>query len=145
MPKKKILWIDNDERLLAPHILRLETEGYTVKQATTFTEGLKEVENNGYDLLILDIMMPVSEEEDALLHDKETEKGRKAGFVFYNEYRELLENKRIAVFVFTIREDVEIREKFLAAGLPEKNFMTKIEGADTKVFAARAKDILERR
>ena len=143
--RKRILWIDNDDVSLKPYVLRLEAEGYSVKQVVTLAEGLKEVENNDYDLLIVDIMMPVSREEDAVLHDKDTDRGRKAGLIFYQEYKDLLKKKRITVLVFTIRENTEIRGEFLAAGLPAKNYMTKVEGADGAVFAARVKDILERR
>lgn len=139
----KILWIDNDKIFLVPRIYRLQVEGYFVKQVLTLTEGLKELEKEGYDLLILDVMMPIQEEEDELFPPATTNFGKEAGLLFYKRYKEMIEKKGITIFVLTIREDAAIRDKFLDAGLPEKNFMTKSEGADTAVFLARVKELLE--
>ncbi len=140
--KGVILWVDNDDVPLGPHLLRLKSVNYSVKQVTSFTETLDELRGGDYDLLILDAMMPVTVEEDTVLHDKDTDKGRQAGLVFYNEYKELLHEKGVEVLVFTIREDNDIRNQFKDAGLPEKNFMTKVEGADAAVFLTRVEEIL---
>ena len=140
--KGAILWVDNDDVPLGPHMLRLKLAKYSVQQVTSFTETLDKLRGGDYDLLILDAMMPITVNEDAVLHDKDTDKGRQAGLVFYNEYKELLDEKRVKVLVFTIREDNDIRNQFKEAGLPEKNFMTKVEGADTAVFLIRVEEIL---
>jgi len=142
---ERILWIDNDKVFLQPLILRLTAEGYTVKQVFTLVEGVKEIENNNYDLLILDVMLPIREGEETLFPPKDTDLGRKAGLVFYNKYKRVLEEKGIVVFVFTIREDFAIRDEFLTAGLPAQNFMTKSEGGDAAIFLARIKELLRRR
>lgn len=140
---KRILWIDNDRILLRAHVHRLEAEGYVVNQVFTLKEGLSELEKGKYNLLILDAMMPVREEEKLLFHPKDTSSGRKAGLVFYNKYKEMLEKEGITVFVFTIRGDAYIREEFLdRAGLPPQNFMTKSEGANAVIFLARVKELL---
>jgi CheY-like chemotaxis protein len=140
---KQILWLDNDKIFLAPHILRLETEGYIVKQAFTITEGLNEINTSKYDLLILDVMLPVNKQEEEFFPPGETNSGKQSGLVFYKKYKAMLKNKGITVFVFTIREDVSIREYFVNEELSPQNFMTKSEGADTAVFLARLKELLK--
>jgi DNA-binding response OmpR family regulator len=55
--RKKILVIDDDEDIcyLVKNLLQDEFE---VKAAMNGKQGLKELENNNYDLVLLDIMMP---------------------------------------------------------------------------------------
>ncbi len=144
VPTGQILWLDNDKVFLMPFILRLKAEGYTVKQALLLTEGLRELEKNDYDLLILDIMLPVQEQEENLFPPNDTNSGLESGLLFYKKYKGLAENKGIPIFVFTIREDAPIRNKCLDAGLPPRNYMTKIEGADTAIFLARVKELIEK-
>jgi len=141
MPKR-ILWIDNDRVFLRPHRLRLDTEGYMVKQTYILKEGIDDLEKDNYDLVILDIMMPVKEHEEALFPPSITDEGRKSGLIFYKKCINIMKEKRIPVLVFTIREDADIRNGFLDAGLSAKNFMTKSEGADTAVFLAKVKELL---
>ena len=144
IPTGQILWLDNDKVFLMPFILRLKAEGYTVRQTLLLTEGLSELEKNDYDLLILDVMLPVQEQEETLFPPDHTNSGLQSGLVFYKKYKGLAEKKGIPIFVFTIREDVPIRNEFLGAGLPPENYMTKIEGADTAIFLARVEKLIEK-
>jgi len=55
---KKILHMDNEEDILSSVKTILEKEGYEVTSVATGKGAVKKVEVEGYDLLLLDIMMP---------------------------------------------------------------------------------------
>ncbi|MCD6102066.1 MAG: response regulator [Candidatus Cloacimonetes bacterium] len=58
MKKSKILWIDDEIEMLKPHILFLEERNYEVIPASNGNDGIKLVEENNFDLVLLDEMMP---------------------------------------------------------------------------------------
>ena len=56
--KKKILVVDDEPDLLRGLRYNFEFEGYWVDSAADGIEGLEMIQNNKYDLIILDVMMP---------------------------------------------------------------------------------------
>lgn len=58
-PKKKILVMDDDPKILAALVVRLESAGYEVLTAPDGFQGLKLAVNERPDLLLMDIWMPV--------------------------------------------------------------------------------------
>ena len=56
--QRRILVVDDDPRLLHIVAMYLGIEGYDVKTASNGEEGLREVDAQHPDLVILDIMMP---------------------------------------------------------------------------------------
>jgi DNA-binding response OmpR family regulator len=54
----KILWTDDEIDLLRPHIIFLESKGYSVDTATNGSDALKLVEDEYYDIIFLDENMP---------------------------------------------------------------------------------------
>ncbi len=56
--KKKILVVDDEPDLLRGLRYNFEFEGYLVDSAADGIEGLEMIQNNKYDLIILDVMMP---------------------------------------------------------------------------------------
>ena len=140
----RILWIDNDELFLRPHVFRLEVEGCILEKVKSVSAGHQALEKNDYDLLILDVMLAVGEDEERLFPATQTLFGKKTGLIFYSRFKHIIQQKGIPVFVFTVREDTEIRNEFVAAGLPVANFMTKSEGSDTGVFYRRIEEIIKR-
>ena len=55
---KKILFIDDDQYLRDVYEEILKTQGYDVTTAINGEDGLKKLQEGGYDLVLLDIMMP---------------------------------------------------------------------------------------
>ena len=55
---KRILIVDDDEMVLIALNELLRPEGYEVHTFSSGTEALKKLDQNGYDLLMLDIIMP---------------------------------------------------------------------------------------
>ncbi len=60
MPEKKhsILLVEDEENLHETLKLNLELEGYEVTSAYDGPQGLKAVQNEYFDLIILDVMLP---------------------------------------------------------------------------------------
>ena len=54
----KILIIEDEEKIVRFVELELSHEGYETDKATNGREGLEKIESGGYDLVILDIMLP---------------------------------------------------------------------------------------
>ena len=54
----KILWIDDEIDLLKPHILYLKEKGYVVEKVTNGRDGIVKVEEENFDLVLLDQVMP---------------------------------------------------------------------------------------
>lgn len=57
-PKASILVVDDEENLHEALRLNLELEGYEVTSAYDGNEALKKINNEYFDLIIMDIMMP---------------------------------------------------------------------------------------
>jgi DNA-binding response OmpR family regulator len=56
--KKKILWVDDEIELLRPHIMFLEERGYQVTGVTSGEEAVALSNRLGFDVVLLDEMMP---------------------------------------------------------------------------------------
>ena len=65
----KILIVDDDPDMVEAGRIVLEREGYTVESASNMVDGLRTLEENHPDLLILDVMM--EEADDGLLLARE--------------------------------------------------------------------------
>ncbi|WP_128544452.1 T9SS response regulator signal transducer PorX [Larkinella soli] len=58
MQNYSILWADDEIDLLKPHILFLKNKGYAVTPVNSGADALEKVEQEKYDLVFLDEMMP---------------------------------------------------------------------------------------
>lgn len=58
MEPKKILLVEDEEHLLKTILLNLELENYQVITATNGIDALKKFRSSGFDLIILDVMLP---------------------------------------------------------------------------------------
>jgi len=67
----KILWADDEIELLKPHILFLESKGYSVDRATNGSDAIDKAEENRYDVIFLDENMPGISGLEALSKIKE--------------------------------------------------------------------------
>ncbi len=54
----KILWVDDEIELLKAHIIYLSEKGYEVKTATNGPDAVRMVEEESFDIIFLDEMMP---------------------------------------------------------------------------------------
>jgi len=67
----KIHWADDEIELLKPHILFLESKGYSVDRVTNGTDAIDKAEENAYDVIFLDENMPGISGLEALSKIKE--------------------------------------------------------------------------
>ncbi len=58
MAPKRILWIDDEVELFAPHLLFLRQRGYEVDTTTNGDDALELARGQSYDLVLLDEQMP---------------------------------------------------------------------------------------
>jgi two-component system response regulator VanR len=84
--KKKILIIDDDQEAVKMLGLILEDAGYKVSAAYTGAEALKEIEKDGIDLVLLDVIMPDMD-----------------GYTFFQTLRSDISKKDLPVIVVTGR------------------------------------------
>jgi CheY-like chemotaxis protein len=79
---KRILIVDDDEMVLIALNELLRPEGYEVHTLSSATEALKRLEQNGYDLLMLDIIMPEMDGFELCKKIREKENYRETPIVF---------------------------------------------------------------
>ena len=58
MQNYSILWADDEIDLLKPHILFLNNKGYTITPVNSGADALEKVDQENFDLVFLDEMMP---------------------------------------------------------------------------------------
>jgi len=58
MNRIKVLWVDDEIDLLKPHIIFLEKKGYEVTTCQSGTEAIEEVNEQNFDVVLLDENMP---------------------------------------------------------------------------------------
>jgi len=97
---KKILIIDDEPDLVTVLRARLESQKFAVVTAGDGVEGLKKVEEEHPDLIILDVLMP-----------------RMDGFTFILELKKNPETKMIPVIVLTAKEMMS--DLFKLEGVPD--------------------------
>ena len=81
MPKR-ILVVDDDEMVLMALDELLRPEGYEVHTALRGAEALERLDQNGYDLLVLDIIMPEMDGFELCKRIREREGYKKTPIVF---------------------------------------------------------------
>ena len=57
MENKRILWADDEIDLLQPHVLFLQSNGYSVDAVTNGDDAIVKVKENFYNVILLDEMM----------------------------------------------------------------------------------------
>src|SRR4051794_34451078 len=70
----KVLVIDDEEAIREGLEMLLLTEGYSVDLAVNGTDGLRHMESRGYDLVLLDLMMPDISGMDVLSEARQRDK-----------------------------------------------------------------------
>lgn len=115
MPKK-ILIIDDEKDLVAVVKLRLEASGFLVSEAFSADEGLKKVEAEPPQLILLDILLPDAD-----------------GYQVCQRLKNNPKTKGIAVIIFTASSLKGLAKKAIEAG-----------AADYVIKPFEAKDLLDK-
>jgi CheY-like chemotaxis protein len=96
---KRILVVDDDEMVLIALDELLNPEGYEVQTVSSGVEALQKLDQGGYDLLMLDVIMPEMD-----------------GYELCKRIREKEEYKETPVVFLTAKSRDEDRAKGLEAG-----------------------------
>jgi CheY-like chemotaxis protein len=130
-----VLWLDNDLGNIDALGMSLRQSGMDVTFVTKVGVAEELVRRERYDLVLVDVMIPVTDDEfESGYAADQTEDSLCTGFVFFVRNRQYLAQS--VVVVLTVRIDGGIREKFVAAGLPLENFLTRYEVRDTRRFTS---------
>ncbi len=89
---KKILIIEDEKTSAKALEIKLRKAGHDVKTVSNGDVGLKELENDGYDLALLDILMPVADGWSVL--EKIKEKGLKVKVIITSNLSQPEDKKR---------------------------------------------------
>lgn len=87
----KILWIDDEVDLLKPHIVFLEKKGYAVTPVNNVNEALDLIENENFELTLLDENMPGISGIEAIPMIKGKNSALKIVMVTKNEEEHIME------------------------------------------------------
>jgi CheY-like chemotaxis protein len=79
---KRILVVDDDEMVLMALDELLKPEGYVVQTVSGGSEALKKLDENGYDLLMLDVIMPEMDGFELCRRIRKKEKYKETPIVF---------------------------------------------------------------
>lgn len=140
----KVLWIDEDYNILEPYREYLENEGFEVEMCGNLSEAERLVKSIQYDLIILDVMITPTEEEELDAYNVDaSDLGMQSGLVFFKRMKEHLEKSKTQVLVLTQRLDLEIRDKFIAEGLPQNAFARKADLPNVRQVLQKLEEIIK--
>ncbi|MNO37126.1 Transcriptional regulatory protein SrrA [compost metagenome] len=103
MPKTQILIIDDEWNMRNLLRIYLQKEGFATQEAVTGNEALRMLDNNAFDLLLLDVMMP---DMDG-----------------WQVCRAVREHTQIPILMLTARS--ETKDKVLGLGIGADDYLTK--------------------
>ena len=86
-----ILWVDDEVDHLKPHILFLEDKGYTMSKTTNGQDAVAMVEQDAYDLVLLDQYMPGKDGMTTLREIKEIKPGLPVILITKSEEEDLMD------------------------------------------------------
>jgi len=85
-PAKRVLVVDDDEEVLGSMKVLLEVAGFCVGTARNREEAIKEIEDTRYDLMILDVTMPMIDGTELFQEIKNTKRCKDVPVVFTSGY-----------------------------------------------------------
>ena len=123
--RPSLLWVEED--YLEPFEMALRTH-YDVARAFTLAQAEKAIDHRRFDVVVLDVMIPIEEEDLAYGYTVvNTTNGDHSGLEFYRRHAKHFRAAGTVVLVHTIcGDDSGIRKQFLDLGLPAHLFVSKV-------------------
>jgi len=131
---RRILWLDNDAPYLWEYRNSLVDAGYMVDFVMTPGAAEGKLNQEAYDLLILDARLPVPESDEHEYPPECTRGGYQTGLHFLRRNGERLRQCGTKVLVFTIVDQDDVRQAFEMEGVGPAGFLTKTAGSDEGAF-----------
>lgn len=92
MQRYSILWADDEIELLKPYIVFLESKGYDVSPVPSGADAIEAIDNNNFDLIFLDEMMPGMTGLDVLVQVKKTKPNIPVVMITKSEEERIMED-----------------------------------------------------
>lgn len=108
MENPKILLIEDDQMLVKMYKIKLEKEGFDVEIAYNGEEGLELMKSQKYDVILLDLMMPVMD-----------------GFVMLERHKEDPNKQDTPIIVLSNLGQKEDIERAVELGVGEDDYIVK--------------------
>jgi CheY-like chemotaxis protein len=143
MIARKILWLENEPQFHETFADYFRTRGYHVRFATRVTEAESLLGSGEFDLLILDVMIPLWDAaEEERYPPRLTDRGRLTGLHFYRLMQKNPNLRACPVLVYTIMSDVPLVVAFRDEGLPDGCFANKFEYQDPEDLLRKVEEIV---
>lgn len=119
------------------------TDEYEVTHVTTVTEAEKRLAKSRYNLLIMEVMIPVRGSAEMYRYPpSETDCGHKTGLIFYRHNREILGQAGTLTVILTIRTDRNIKQSFIDSGLPADQYLEAADYQEIGQFISKISELL---
>ena len=122
-----VLWLDDDRFFSTPFVEHLTSKGIEVILATTLSEAEHQLASREFDLLILDVMIPIRPSELREYASREGDSSFSAGHRFFLKHMSRLREQGTRTIVFTTRLDVKIAKQFQLSGVEGISFIKKLD------------------
>lgn len=109
--KKRILIVEDDKPIATALQLKLQTDGFEVKVASDGKEGLTLAEKESFDLVLLDLMMPVLDGFGFLEGLKE--KGLKVKTIVLSnlgQEEDILKTRALGAVDYIVKADLDLQQ-----------------------------------
>lgn len=113
----KILLVEDDEMLIRMYVIKLEKEGFEIDIAYNGEEGLQKLEEEQYDLILLDLMMPEMD-----------------GFEMLRIYNNSNKYNKAPILILSNLGQKEDIEKAISLGVGEEDYIVKANMTPTEVI-----------
>lgn len=142
MIMRKILWLENEPQFQEPFADYFRLRGHEVRFVTRVGEAESLLGSGEFDLLILDVMIPVWDEaEEEKYPPQLTDRGRLTGLHFYRLMQKDSKLRKCPVLVYTLMSDVPLVDAFRKEGLPDGCFANKFDYQDPEELLRKVEEI----
>lgn len=125
--KNKIIIIEDDQMLIRMYMIKLKKEGFETDVAHNGVEGLKMLEKNKYDGIILDLMMPTMD-----------------GFQMLEKYNKSEKYNKAPIIVLSNLGQKEDLERAFALGIKQDRYIVKANMTPSEVIEKIRKTLSEK-
>jgi len=141
----RILWLEED--YLDAFEAALRVRGYEVDRAFFLSDAVGLLDKNRYDLLLLDVMIPIEGPDvDLGFTSDNTQGGDRSGLSFYEKYRDRLVSLDLPVLVYTICGDIpDVKKSFVELGLKPENYIDKVDASNVNDLLQHVDRVLRHR
>ncbi|MFN3301575.1 MAG: response regulator transcription factor [Patescibacteria group bacterium] len=114
--KNKILIIEDDKFLAKLLVLRLERDGFEVVPSYDGEEAIEKIKKNGFDLIVLDLILPKKDGFEVLEEIKKIKKDKKIPIIILSnlgQYEDIKRGLALGAIDYIIKTEVPLSEAII--------------------------------